>query len=57
MHSCIVLIDLLLGADNAVVIAMAVRAPARQRRIGILAARGLAVLSRVTDLQRFNCSL
>ena len=44
----IVLIDLLLGGDNAVVIAMAVRAlPARQRRIGILAGAGLAVLLRV----------
>jgi YjbE family integral membrane protein len=44
----IVLIDLLLGGDNAVVIAMAVRAlPQRQRRIGIAAGAGLAVILRV----------
>lgn len=44
----IVLIDLLLGGDNAVVIALAVRSlPARQRRIGIALGAGLAVLLRV----------
>src|SRR5215467_14589973 len=44
----IVLIDLLLGGDNAVVIAMAVRAlPQKQRRIGIAAGAGLAVILRV----------
>jgi YjbE family integral membrane protein len=44
----IVLIDLLLGGDNAVVIALAVRAlPARQRQIGILSGAGLAVVLRV----------
>jgi YjbE family integral membrane protein len=44
----IVLIDLLLGGDNAVVIAMAVRAlPQRQRRIGIAVGAGLAVILRV----------
>src|SRR4051812_48476462 len=44
----IVLIDLLLGGDNAVVIALAVRSLfARQRRIGIAVGAGLAVLLRV----------
>src|SRR5437763_13243176 len=44
----ILLIDLLLGGDNAVVIAMAVRAlPERQRRIGIAMGAGLAVVLRV----------
>jgi len=44
----IVLIDLLLGGDNAVVIALAVRAlPARQRQIGIMSGAGLAVVLRV----------
>ena len=44
----IVLIDLLLGGDNAVVIALAVRAlPQRQRQIGIVLGAGLAVMLRV----------
>jgi YjbE family integral membrane protein len=44
----ILLIDLLLGGDNAVVIAMAVRTlPPRQRRIGIVVGAGLAVVLRV----------
>src|ERR1051326_6956482 len=44
----ILLIDLLLGGDNAVVIALAVRAlPARQRRIGTAVGAGLAVVIRV----------
>jgi len=44
----IVLIDVLLAGDNAVVIAMAVRSlPAEQRRRGILAGAGLAVILRV----------
>ncbi len=44
----IVLIDILLAGDNAVVIAMAVRSlPAEQRRRGILAGAGLAVILRV----------
>lgn len=45
----IVLIDLLLGGDNAVVIAMAVRAlPPRQRQVGIMAGAALAVVLRVS---------
>jgi YjbE family integral membrane protein len=44
----IVLIDLLLAGDNALVIALAVRAlPDRQRRLGIVCGAGLAVLLRV----------
>jgi YjbE family integral membrane protein len=44
----ILLIDVLLGGDNAVVIALAVRAlPDRQRRIGIAMGAGLAVVLRV----------
>jgi YjbE family integral membrane protein len=44
----IVLIDVLLAGDNAVVIAMAVRSlPAEQRRRGIFAGAGLAVVLRV----------
>jgi YjbE family integral membrane protein len=44
----IVLIDLILAGDNAVVIAMAVRSlPAEQRRRGILYGAGAAVLLRV----------
>lgn len=44
----IVLIDLLLASDNALVIAMAVRTlPRRQRRIGILCGAALAVMLRV----------
>ena len=44
----IVLIDLLLAGDNAVVIAMAVRAlPKEQRRKGILFGASAAVLLRV----------
>jgi YjbE family integral membrane protein len=44
----IVLIDLLLGGDNAVVIALAVRSlPAAQRRTGILVGAGLAVMLRI----------
>ncbi|MBM3724415.1 MAG: TerC family protein [Acidobacteria bacterium] len=44
----IVLIDLLLAGDNAVVIAMAVRSlPPRERRMGILAGSALAVVLRV----------
>jgi len=45
----ILVIDLLLGGDNAVVIALAVRAlPDRQRRIGTGLGAGLAVVLRVT---------
>ena len=42
----IILIDILLAGDNAVVIAMAVKSlPARQRRVGIaIGAGGAAVL-------------
>jgi len=44
----IILIDLLLAGDNALVIAMAVRSlPRRQRRIGILCGAALAVILRV----------
>jgi YjbE family integral membrane protein len=44
----IVLIDLLLGGDNAVVIALAVRAlPPGQRRIGIAIGAGMAVALRI----------
>ena len=44
----IVLIDLLLAGDNALVIAMAVRSlPKRQRRIGIIGGAGAAVVLRV----------
>jgi YjbE family integral membrane protein len=44
----IVLIDVLLGGDNAVVIAMVVKSlPARQRRIGIAAGAGGAVVLRI----------
>jgi YjbE family integral membrane protein len=44
----ILLIDLLLGGDNAIVIALAVRAlPPEQRRIGTMVGAGLAVVLRV----------
>jgi YjbE family integral membrane protein len=44
----IVLIDLLLAGDNALVIALAVRAlPLNERRIGILGGAGAAVLLRI----------
>ncbi|MFN7922457.1 MAG: TerC family protein [Bryobacteraceae bacterium] len=44
----IVLIDLVLAGDNAVVIAMAVRSlPVSQRRMGILLGAGLAVILRI----------
>jgi len=44
----IVLIDLLLAGDNALVIAMAVRSlPAQERRIGIIGGAGAAVVLRV----------
>lgn len=44
----IVLIDLLLGGDNALVIAMAVRSlPARERRIGIVGGAAGAVVLRI----------
>ncbi len=44
----IVLIDLLLAGDNALVIAMAVRSlPPRERRIGIIGGAGVAVVLRV----------
>lgn len=44
----IVLIDLLLAGDNALVIAMAVRALSpRERRVGILCGAGIAVLLRI----------
>jgi YjbE family integral membrane protein len=44
----IILIDLLLAGDNALVIAMAVRSlPKRERRIGIVAGAGTAVILRV----------
>src|SRR5450432_667072 len=44
----IVLIDLLLAGDNALVIAMAVRAlPPRERRIGIMGGAAVAVVLRI----------
>jgi YjbE family integral membrane protein len=44
----IILIDLLLAGDNALVIAMAVRTlPPRERRIGVICGAGLAVALRV----------
>lgn len=44
----IILIDLLLAGDNALVIALAVRSlPLRERRIGIIGGAGAAVLMRV----------
>lgn len=44
----IVLIDILLGGDNALVIAMAVKSlPPKERRIGILAGAGSAVVLRI----------
>src|SRR4051794_562615 len=44
----IVLIDLLLAGDNALVIALAVRTlPPRERRIGIIGGAGAAVILRV----------
>jgi len=44
----IVLIDLLLAGDNALVIALAVRSlPQRERRIGIIGGAGVAVILRV----------
>ncbi|HWB83737.1 MAG TPA: TerC family protein [Bryobacteraceae bacterium] len=44
----LILIDLLLAGDNALIIAMAVRAlPARERRIGITAGATIAVVLRV----------
>lgn len=44
----IVLIDLLLAGDNAVVIALAVKTlPAREKRIGIMAGAGVAVVLRI----------
>jgi len=44
----IIVIDLVLAGDNAVVIAMAVRnLPAKQRKIGIMCGAGAAVLLRV----------
>lgn len=44
----IVLIDLLLAGDNALIIALAVRSlPPRQRRIGILGGAGAAVVLRI----------
>jgi YjbE family integral membrane protein len=44
----IVLIDLLLAGDNALVIAMAVRSlPERERRVGIMGGAGAAVVLRV----------
>ena len=44
----IVIIDLILAGDNAVVIAMAVRSlPRRQRRWGIMLGAGAAVVLRV----------
>ena len=44
----IVIIDLILAGDNAVIIAMAVRSlPAEQRRKGIICGAGAAVLLRV----------
>jgi YjbE family integral membrane protein len=44
----IVLIDVLLGGDNAVVIAMAVKSlPAKQRRLGITFGTGAAVVLRI----------
>jgi YjbE family integral membrane protein len=44
----IIIIDLLLSGDNAVVIALAVRAlPARQQRIGIILGAGTAIVMRI----------
>ena len=44
----IVVIDLLLAGDNALVIALAVRAlPPRERRIGIIGGSGAAIVLRV----------
>ncbi len=44
----IVLIDILLGGDNAVVIAMAVKSlPEKERKIGIMAGAGAAVVLRI----------
>ena len=44
----IILIDVLLAGDNALVIAMAVRSlPAQQRRMGIVLGAGVAVLLRI----------
>src|SRR4051794_18588974 len=44
----IVLIDLLLAGDNALVIALAVRSlPQRERRIGIIGGAGAAVVLRI----------
>ena len=44
----IILIDILLGGDNAIVIAMAVRGlPAEQRKLGVAAGAGGAVVLRV----------
>ncbi len=44
----IVLIDILLAGDNAIVIAMAVRSlPARQRRVGLMAGAGGAIVLRI----------
>jgi len=44
----IVLIDILLGGDNALVIAMAVKSlPPKERKIGILAGAGSAVVLRI----------
>jgi len=44
----IVLIDILLAGDNAIVIAMAVRSlPARQRRLGLMAGAGGAIVLRI----------
>ena len=44
----IILIDLLLAGDNALVIALAVRSlPPKERRIGIIGGAGAAVLMRV----------
>ena len=45
----IILIDIVLAGDNAVVIAMAVRSlPDKQRKWGIILGAGAAVLLRVT---------
>jgi YjbE family integral membrane protein len=44
----IILIDILLGGDNALVIAMAVKSlPPKERRVGILAGAGSAVVLRI----------
>ena len=55
----IVIIDLVLAGDNAVVIALAVRSlPERERKLGIMFGAGLAVVLRIACRmikRRFAC--